>query len=797
MVPHCRCAPLRRRLQFERLEDRTTPSTIQFSSGFYSVSEATPQATITVVRQGDVSNAETVNYVTSDGTAHAGDRYATSSGTLNFGSGQPSASFTVGIFNSPFVNYNQSLNLTLSGPTGGASLGAQATAKLLIIDDQGTAPLAFLQGQNQVFPTGLGINDLQYAPDGTLEQLLWVRSAPELETWNLVFLRRNALGNWAPETLLTNQSIGLFSLPPSSTLEQFAGLVEDAQLLIDSNNLPHVLVYEQVGSQSQLIHFRRDGSGWTQLETVPLPSSPANNFNVCTNMVAAIGTDNFLHVAFTEHLNSQLNGASFLYYGTNRGGAWNITGVAALGNQLSGIAAAGVRDLSLAVDSQGFAHIAYTPAFQDNSPPGSFYGRPYSVLAYATNAGGSWGTQVVFQPLGDAGDAGLGASIALNPSGVATIASYFTTRAETGSAQAGELLYHVQQPNGAWATSVVATQSAGYALSDGPQFTGFAPLLRYDGAGNPEIVFTDHAAQHAPSPINGAPVQSEYSGQLRQAVFVNGAWNFATVIPQNLPTIEELVYPTFALSPAGAAYGGLIQISNSVPSVVSAQIQYGLVANDVGARLAGRFGIIASDITHSAENFASIVTAAYQQYLHRNTDPGGVAYWVGRLQSGLADEQLEANLLASPEYIAANGGVNGQAGQGWVVGMYRDLLGRTADPGGLSYWTNQIAAGTSPFSIAIGFAASQERESTRINSDYQQFLDRQVDPGGLNFWLAQFVQGTARNEDLVAGFIGSEEYFFNHGRGTVPTWIQSLYADVLHRAPSSQELQNWIAFATA
>src|SRR5262249_40906433 len=149
---------------------------------------------------------------------------------------------------------------------------------------------------------------------------------------------------------------------------------------------------------------------------------------------------------------------------------------------------------------------------------------------------------------------------------------------------------------------------------------------------------------------------------------------------------------------------------------------------------------IASNFAFSNEYLAGIVQAAYANYLKRSTDAGGLNYWIGRLQSNLTDEQLEAALLASAEYINNNGGLDGSghAGSVWVEAMYRDLLGRTADPGGLTYWTGKLSQGVSTFSIAIGFAASLERESTRINSDYLLYLDRPVDSGGLTYWLGQF-----------------------------------------------------------
>ena len=111
--------------------------TIQFASATYAVGENEGNATITVAREDGSAGTVTVKYATSDGSAVTGEDYTASTGTLTFGPGEQTKTFTVPIIDDGNPEPEETVNLTLSDPTGGASLGSRTTAVLTIIDDQG------------------------------------------------------------------------------------------------------------------------------------------------------------------------------------------------------------------------------------------------------------------------------------------------------------------------------------------------------------------------------------------------------------------------------------------------------------------------------------------------------------------------------------------------------------------------------------------------------------------------------------------------------------------------------------
>ncbi|HEX2060294.1 MAG TPA: Calx-beta domain-containing protein, partial [Thermoanaerobaculia bacterium] len=89
--------------------------------------------TIVVTRTGGSDGTVTVNYATANGTAVAPLDYTATSGTLTFGPGVTEQTIVVPIANDAVPEANETFTVTLSGPTGGATLGV-ATTTITIVD---------------------------------------------------------------------------------------------------------------------------------------------------------------------------------------------------------------------------------------------------------------------------------------------------------------------------------------------------------------------------------------------------------------------------------------------------------------------------------------------------------------------------------------------------------------------------------------------------------------------------------------------------------------------------------------
>jgi hypothetical protein len=125
--------------------------TLALSASSASVAQSASSYTVTVNRSGGSSGAVAVQYATSNGTAVAGTDYTAASGTLSWADGDAAAkTFNVAISNATPFSGAKTVQITLSSPTGGATLGT-ASATLTIIGSAHASGLSIgMQGNHFV-----------------------------------------------------------------------------------------------------------------------------------------------------------------------------------------------------------------------------------------------------------------------------------------------------------------------------------------------------------------------------------------------------------------------------------------------------------------------------------------------------------------------------------------------------------------------------------------------------------------------------------------------------------------------
>ena len=158
------------------------------------------------------------------------------------------------------------------------------------------------------------------------------------------------------------------------------------------------------------------------------------------------------------------------------------------------------------------------------------------------------------------------------------------------------------------------------------------------------------------------------------------------------------------------------------------------------------------DMQGSAEYLSNQVAALYQQYLQRAPDPDGGQAWTNFLLAGGTLEQVAEGITSSQEYFALQGGTN----QGFVTGLYRNVLNRSASDAESAGWVAALDAGIPRPSVSTAFLASQEYRTDLVQSDYMTFLLRPADDAGLAAWVNALNAG-ATDQQVLAQIFGSPE----------------------------------------
>lgn len=106
---------------------------------------------------------------------------------------------------------------------------------------------------------------------------------------------------------------------------------------------------------------------------------------------------------------------------------------------------------------------------------------------------------------------------------------------------------------------------------------------------------------------------------------------------------------------------------------------------------------------------ALTVLRTYATILDRLPDEGGLAYWIGQLATGSASyATIAGGFMASPEFQTRYGTLSDQA---FVELLYLNALDRPADPGGLAFYTSRLDSGAfSRADVVAAFAFAPEME---------------------------------------------------------------------------------------
>src|SRR5262249_27548222 len=155
-----------------------------------------------------------------------------------------------------------------------------------------------------------------------------------------------------------------------------------------------------------------------------------------------------------------------------------------------------------------------------------------------------------------------------------------------------------------------------------------------------------------------------------------------------------------------------------------------------------------------------LVSDDFHHLLHRELAPGEAAPFVAALRNGLTEDGLRSSILESPEFFNTHGGTP----EGWVKGVYEDVLHRTPAAGEIENWANHLRSGRSRGFVANQIVNSHEAHEIEVNDAYRLLLGRDVDDSGRQTWAGLLDRG-GHLRDLAEHLAESPEFEDHHTHG--------------------------------
>jgi uncharacterized protein YkwD len=188
-----------------------------------------------------------------------------------------------------------------------------------------------------------------------------------------------------------------------------------------------------------------------------------------------------------------------------------------------------------------------------------------------------------------------------------------------------------------------------------------------------------------------------------------------------------------------------------------------VVEADAGRLLRGETTLpaYAVSLTNTSTHNETVrpVTRLYYAVFRREPDAGGLNYWVRLNQAGHRLENIATMFAESPEFRTAYGSLSNAA---FVQLVYRNVLERAPDAGGLAYWTDLVNRGMSRGRLLMGFSESVEYTDktfadVTVSWAYIQMLGRVPTSSERLLWTTALNNGGSVNT-LIDSLVRSQPF---------------------------------------
>ncbi len=218
--------------------------------------------------------------------------------------------------------------------------------------------------------------------------------------------------------------------------------------------------------------------------------------------------------------------------------------------------------------------------------------------------------------------------------------------------------------------------------------------------------------------------------------------------------------PNQSPPPAPATNPNEAFVASLYQEVLGRNVDPGGMVSWVHALQAGMSRLQLVDVLwSSAEHRAMQIVQDYQTFLQRAPGAEEVNHWVGVFLAGASETDVANAFLHSSEYLYSN-----PSNAGFVQRLFRDVLGRSADPAGLATLTSFLDSGQiSRVQLADFVLHSNEHDTNVIGQYYQQFLGREASMPEKQAWATLVEHRYLTFQNVAEAFLASDEFYRRAG----------------------------------
>lgn len=713
-----------------------TKASLQFSAASFTGPESGGSVLVTVSRTGGASGAVSVQYATSDGTATAGTDYTATAGTLTWADGDATPkTFTVPLLDDGGPGEpTQTLSVLLSRPTGPAGLGPQASAVVSITEGAGQ-----LQFGSPTFTVdeSAGMATITVVRAGDMSGAVTVQY-------------KTGRGSAGAGTDYTAVSGTLSWADGDGARKTFSVPILDDNVVGESDVGVSLTLSSPTGGATI-------GIPSTANLTIKEDTDSAGQLQLTASTFSAVETDKTANLTVSRKGGS--DGIVTVQYATSDGtGKAGVAYTAttgtlswADGDTASKTIAVPLLDDQLTGEGDETVHVTLSSA-----AGGATLGTV--VTAVVTISEDPEVPVLLFSaPRYSVSETGTTATVTVNRGGEGTGAVSVQYATSDGTARTG-LDYTRTSGTLSWAAGDTAAKTIAI------------PILDDNGAGES----TETVTLQLSNPTGGAILGSLSTATLNITEDPDDPANLVQFSATGYQFLESGGAGTIAVTRQGTQ--GTVTVQYAVQS---------------GTATAGTDFVAASGtLTFKAGETSKAITLTLLDDADDSTVQGNETATV-TLSNPTGGAVLGTPATVTIKIVEDDSTVGLTPNQAFVDKLYHDLLHRTADAKGLSYFGGlldraQITRGQA----AALVMSSPEYRTGVVQHMYQSLLKRSADPAGLSNWVAFLTRGGLA-EQMEAQVLGSAEYFNSRGGSTNGGFLAAVYGDILGRPIDASGQAGW------